>query len=78
VLDPCNSCRRFVRENEPCPFCGDNTPRVRDRFKQFGRIFVAATAATAITMHACSAYGMPAPPEGPYGAKDATPETDAD
>lgn len=74
----CNACRRFVREDEPCPFCGDSSPRVRERYKQFGRIFVAATAASAITMHACSAYGVPAPPGGPYVNKDAAAEADTD
>jgi hypothetical protein len=76
VLDPCNRCRRFVRENEPCPFCGDDSPRTRERFKQLGRVFIAASAAGTITITACSAYGMPAPPEGPYVNRDATPETD--
>jgi hypothetical protein len=77
VLDPCNHCRRFIRENEPCPFCGDDTPRVRTKFRQFGRVFVAATAAGTITMTACSAYGLPPPPEGPYVNRDAAAETDA-
>ncbi|MBL8716872.1 MAG: hypothetical protein JNL79_12795 [Myxococcales bacterium] len=74
MLVPCSACRRHVRSEERCPFCGGR-PSVRhgeagQTTRRLGGIVALAAAAGAI-VSACSAYGTPPLPEGPYRPHDA-------
>lgn len=76
MLTVCASCKRHVRSGE-CPFCG-STARIGTRAHRIGRVFFALGTGAAISSYACSAYGAPSIPSGPYVPHDAGPEADGD
>ncbi len=77
-MHTCARCRRHIRE-DACPFCGgDAAPLERPAVHRVGRLFFAIGTGVAVSGYACSAYGLPPTPSGPYAAVDTGPETDAD
>ena len=76
MLGVCASCKRHVREGT-CPFCGARE-RITARAHRIGRVFFAIGTGAAIGSYACSAYGAPSLPPGPYVVDAGRDASDAD